>query len=285
VAGAEALGIGALLLSLAWPVSPELLGRTRAQTLAWYDRNGVRLAEQVSALETRREPVAIADVSPYAVLAVISTEDARFYDHHGVDLLATARAAWQNLAALRIVSGGSTLTQQLARLLLAEQAVRCGRQVPPRSWWQKAREAHLAVRLEQQLTKDAILAAFLNRAPFGNTAVGIEAAARRYFDTTAGGLSLAQAAYLAGLPKGPGTYMRHPRAARERQRFVLGLMRRRGVLTADEHARASAEPIRPGRYATRPRAIHAINAARARLAASGGYHGFVCPAYRVLEAG
>lgn len=253
------------------PVDAERLALAPVQSLRWVDRHDRPLAERVGALDARLAPVRLEDVSPHVVGALIAAEDRRFLAHPGVDLLATLRAAWQNLTHLQVVSGGSTLTQQLARLLETERALRAGTPPPARGLWQKLREAHLALRLERTLDKPQILEAFLNRAPFGNTAIGIEAAAQRYFAASAAALSAAQAAYLAGLPKGPTAYdpARSPERAMARQRRVLAAMRSRGALTEAQHERALAEPVRPRLHAPAPAAPHAVALARFSLEQQG----------------
>ncbi|MEE8408737.1 MAG: transglycosylase domain-containing protein, partial [Myxococcota bacterium] len=256
---------------LRWPLPADTLHMGPAQSTQWTDRYGALLADQVSAVQTRSEQVSLDAISPHVVLAVLAAEDRRFFHHAGVDPLATARAAWQNLVELRVVGGGSTLTQQLARLLSTEQALLAGHRPPARSLAQKLREARLALRLEATFSKRMILTAFLNRAPFGNLAVGIEAAAQRYFGCTSGTLSVAQAAYLVGLPKGPTQYnpLRHPEAAKARQHRVLAAMRRREMITAGQLERALREPIAVRRRGARSTPMHAIDLARQVIVASG----------------
>ncbi|MFC1610904.1 penicillin-binding protein 1C [Myxococcota bacterium] len=261
----------AMVLASIWPLPDDVLALGNAQSTIWVDRHGARLAHHGSALDTVTDPVSLDQVSPDLVLAILAAEDHRFFKHPGIDALATARAAWQNLCELRIVSGGSTITQQLARLLYTESALLAGQEAPARDLWQKLKEARLALRLEVTFDKDTLLEAFLSRAPFGNLAVGIEAASHRYFGVGADSLSLAQAAYLAGLPKGPTHYnpIRWPERAQARQRYVLGLMLVNGMITGGQHQRALAETVGPSLHAMAHGFVHAIDLARTTLTEAG----------------
>ncbi len=268
---AAAVGGLGLTLSLLWPLRDRVLDRRQLQSTVWLDRHGERLAAAPGALDTWSEPVTLGQVSPHVILALLAAEDRRFYSHPGVDPLAMARAAVQNLVELRVVSGGSTLTQQLARLLAAEEAGLAGLPPPPRTLGQKLREAHLALRLELQYDKQELLTAFLGRAPFGNRAVGITAAAERYFGVDPARLSLAQAAFLAGLPKGPSHYdpIRRGERARDRQRRVLERMLAAEMITAGQAERALAEPIEAQLRLPPADARHAVGLAREQLGDAG----------------
>ncbi|MGH6718467.1 MAG: transglycosylase domain-containing protein, partial [Alphaproteobacteria bacterium] len=136
-------------------------------------------------------------IDPDVVAAVLAVEDRRFFAHEGVDVVGLGRALVANVLAGRVVQGGSTITQQLAKNLFLG---------PERTFTRKARELVLALRLEHTFTKREILALYLNRAYFGAGAWGIDAAARRYFNRSAGDLTLAQAAMLAGLLRAPSRY-------------------------------------------------------------------------------
>lgn len=167
--------------------------------------------------------------------AIVAAEDQRFWRHHGVDLLALMRAVRQNVTSLRVVSGASTLSTQVIRLVEPRR----------RHLGTKLVEAFRALQLERAYDKREILAQYLNRAPFGGNIVGIEAAARRYFGKSAEDLSLAEAALLAGLPQSPARLRpdRHPQRARERQRYVLDRMLACGFITEAERADALAQPV------------------------------------------
>src|SRR5215468_1886107 len=168
--------------------------------------------------------------------AVVATEDARYYSHHGVDPTGIARAIYQNFRHHRIVEGGSTITQQLAKVLFL---------TPDKSLERKLKEAVLAVLLERRYSKDRILELYLNQIYFGHGAFGVEAAARTFFGKSVGELTLAESALLAGLPKAPTTYspFDHPDAAKRRRVTVLGRMVDTGVLGADQAKRAGAADL------------------------------------------
>lgn len=232
------------------------------------DRHGRPLAMELSAMETRQVPVSLTDVSPHVVSALLAAEDRRFHRHGGIDLLATGRALRDNITQLRVVSGGSTLTQQLARLLHEDAARASGEAVPERSLGEKLVEARTALRLEYHHPKDVILTAFLNRAPFGNTATGIEAAARRYFNVSAKALTLAQSAFLVGLVRGPSFYnpFTHRERIDRRTARILERMATLGWVTEGQLNDALAEEVSPRRYSPGRRAVHAVALARTELA-------------------
>jgi penicillin-binding protein 1C len=204
------------------------------------DRHGRLLYQAVDAVRGASRPVRLAAIAPSLRLATIAVEDASFESNPGVDLLASFRALAQNISAGHIVSGGSTITQQLARLRYLPTDQRTSQSLD-----RKLVESWLAVRLTQTLGKETVLEQYLNSAPYGNLAVGVEAAAWTYFGRPARELSLAEAALLAGLPQAPTDYdpFTHPAAARGRQQVVLDLMLRRGMLTPTEVETARAEPL------------------------------------------
>ena len=160
----------------------------------------------------------------YLPQAVIAIEDRRFRSHYGVDVIGLARATIRNLLAGRIVEGGSTLTQQLAKNLFLK---------PERTMRRKFQEMILAVWLEANYSKDEILEIYLNRVYFGAGTYGAEAASRRYFGKSARHVTLAEAAILAGLLKAPTRYAptRNPEGANERSRLVLNNMAEEGYIT------------------------------------------------------
>lgn len=187
-----------------------------------FGSDGSPLAEFWS--EERRELAAIPEIPPLLIRSFIAAEDARFFEHHGVDFKGTLRAFLTNLKAGGIVQGGSTITQQVTRSLLLSRK---------RSFARKIREAILATRLERYLTKDQILYLYLNQIYFGNRAYGVEAAAHNYFHKNLDKLGLGEMALLAGLPKAPISYspFRHPEKARERQTYVLSRLLKEGAIT------------------------------------------------------
>ncbi len=179
----------------------------------------------------------LEEMSPYIPMAVIAIEDRRFKSHFGIDPMGISRAMAANLMAGRLVQGGSTLTQQLAKNLFLE---------PKRDIGRKVQEAILALWLESRFTKDEILELYLNRVYFGSGAYGVDAAARRYFNKSARDVNLAESALLAGLLKAPSTLSpaRNPKGAEERAQVVLGSMRRAGFVTDGEVATALTQEAR-----------------------------------------
>ena len=199
-----------------------------------YDADGHQLA--VLRREFR-EPVSLADVPRHVVDAVLVAEDRRFFEHSGVDARAVTRAAIANFAAGEVQQGGSTITQQVVKLLYMPEAER-----DPDT---KLREAMLARDLEQQRTKAEILTEYLNAVYFGEGAYGIEAAAQTYFRVSTSELNLAQAALLAAIIRAPEslTPTRHPDAAQLRRDDVLRRMAEDGRIDAAARDAALAEPI------------------------------------------
>jgi penicillin-binding protein 1A len=176
-----------------------------------------------------------AEFSPWLVKAVVATEDRRFFEHDGVDLRGLARAALANALAGRVVQGGSTITQQLAKNLFL---------TPERTLARKLKELVLAVWLESRFDKRSLMAIYLNRVYFGGGAYGAEAAARRFFAKSAADLSLPEAAMLAGLLKAPSRFAptHDLAAARTRAALVLDNMAAVGLIDAAEAAEAKARP-------------------------------------------
>ncbi|MEZ4294607.1 MAG: penicillin-binding protein 1C [Polyangiaceae bacterium] len=199
------------------------------------DRHGVPIREYRAKDGMRARWVPLSEMGSRVPVAMIAAEDLRFRSHPGVDPLAIARAGGQAVFHRRLVSGASTLTQQLARNLFER----------PRTAAGKLHEMALAVRIEASLSKDQILEEYLNRIPFGPGVRGIEAASRFYFDKPSSDLSLAESAALAGLPRGPSLYNPKKGTARllQRRNTVLARMRSAGLAPDDEIDRALAEPL------------------------------------------
>ncbi len=172
------------------------------ETTRILDRNGNVLYEILDPTAGRRTYVPLEKISPYMVAATVATEDKDFYSHPGFDLSAIFRAFLQNYrSGGEVVSGASTITQQLARALLFSPEERF-----ERSYLRKVREAILAAEITRRYSKDEILELYLNEFYFGNLAYGVEAAAQTYFRTSAEKLTLAQASFLAGLIQAPSVY-------------------------------------------------------------------------------
>jgi penicillin-binding protein 1A len=188
----------------------------------------------------KRTPVQLDDVPDILVKALIATEDSRFYSHHGLDFRGIARAMYRNVRARRILEGGSTLTQQLAKVLFL---------TPERSVMRKLKEMVLALKIEQRYTKREILSLYLNQIYFGSGAYGVEAAAQTYFGKPAKDLSLPECALLAGLPRSPKYYspFQSRQNALARRQYVLKRMVTAGVISAAqaEDAGRAALPDQP----------------------------------------
>jgi penicillin-binding protein 1A len=184
---------------------------------------------------TGGEAVGLHEMSPYIPQAVIAIEDRRFYSHFGVDPIGLSRAMASNLAAGRMVQGGSTLTQQLAKNMFLK---------PERTLERKVQEVLLSLWLERKHSKDQILEMYLNRVYFGSGAYGVEAASRRYFGKSARYVSLSEAALLAGLLKAPSKLSpaRDPKAAGDRADLVLAAMREQGFIGKKEFSVALKAP-------------------------------------------
>ena len=230
---------------LAWyaydlPDVDQALAATRAPTVTLLAADGAVIATRGDLYGL---PVGLDKLPAVLSRAVLATEDRRFYSHFGVDIIALARAALANYRAGRIVQGGSTITQQVAKNLFL---------TPERTIKRKVQELLLSFWLESKLSKDQILAVYLNRVYLGSGAYGIEAAARRYFARSARSLSAYQSAMLAGMLKAPSRYnpISDPKAAAKRTRVVLANMVAAGYLTADQ-AKSVAEGKGDARVATR----------------------------------
>jgi len=200
-----------------------------------YDENDELITEfQIE----RRIFVPLAKIPQTLRDAVVAVEDWRFYSHFGVDPMGVARAIYQNFRHGRIVEGGSTITQQLAKVLFL---------TPDKSLDRKLKEVLLALQLERRYSKDQILEMYLNQVYFGHGAYGVEAAAHTYFGKPVTELSIREAALLAGLPRAPTIYspFNHPEAARRRRTSVSARRRaeaRVGQVTRTTSTRAGMDP-------------------------------------------
>jgi membrane peptidoglycan carboxypeptidase len=198
--------------------------------------------------DQNRTVVAPEDIAPAMKAAIVAIEDRRFYDHQGVDWQGTLRAMVANSASGDVVQGASTLTQQFVKnyqLYVAarteSERLKATEQTPAR----KLREIRIALRLEKKLTKDQILAGYLNIVFLGNNAYGVAAAAQTYFNTTADKLSVPQAALLAGMVRSTSGYdpVTHPSAAMDRRNVVISAMADQGMITKEQEAEAKATPL------------------------------------------
>lgn len=204
------------------------------------DRNGRALYDVIDQENGRHTILPLADIPLPLRQATIATEDKTFYTNPGVDLLGVLRAVWANAQEGEIVSGGSTITQQVARNLLFSSEERTEISIR-----RKVREMVLAWQISRKYDKDGILALYLNQSYYGGMAYGVEAAARTYFSKAAADLTLAEGALIAGLPQAPALYnpLIAPESAKARQAVVLGLMLRQGYLTQEQHDLAIREPL------------------------------------------
>ncbi len=199
-----------------------------------FDRNGELLYEIFA--DENRTPVEINDLPEHLIHATISIEDKNFYRHFGIDLRGVARALLTRARGGRL-EGGSTLTQQLVKVSLLTRE---------RTWERKAKEAVLTLAVEALYSKDEILEMYLNHVPYGGTAWGVEAAAQTFFGKPARDLSLAESAYLAGLPQSPSRYSpfgNTPELGKERQKEVLRRMSEDKHITKEEADKAVAEEL------------------------------------------
>jgi len=200
-----------------------------------YDREGNIVAKLHG--EENRIPVSLEEMSPHFIDAVLAIEDQRFYSHFGVDPIRIAGAMVANIKSGRIVQGGSTITQQLVGLSKLDRT--------EKSYKRKIQEALLAIKVEREYEKDQILEFYLNRAYFGHSAYGVEAAAQTYFGKHAKDLNIQEAAMLAGIIQNPYKHspLRNMEAAKERRAVVLNAMVDFGKLTTEEAAKLKETPI------------------------------------------
>lgn len=240
---AVGLAVAWMLLwyAVPWLVAmPEGLAEPEAPGAVVLDRDGVRIASLPGRDYYHTEPVRLREVPEALVKATLAAEDKRFFRHGGVDVLALGRAVVLNAAGGEIISGASTITQQLAK-----------NANPPgsRNLSAKVREFFQARRMEMCMNKEEILEAYFNRLDYGNLRRGPAAAARFYFGKEMSQLSLAECALLAGLPQGPSRLnpLRHPERALERRNRVIRRMREEGMFAVEMLDRAAREPLFSGK--------------------------------------
>ncbi|MBU2417442.1 MAG: PBP1A family penicillin-binding protein, partial [Alphaproteobacteria bacterium] len=219
------------------PDTSALYDIDRQPSITYLDRNGALIAVRGSQMAPPADLDALPDYVPAAFIAI---EDRRFYHHPGFDPIGMTRAVAANMRAGRVVQGGSTLTQQLAKNLFLS---------PDQNLKRKMQELMLAVWLEMKFSKEEILALYLNRVYFGAGAYGIEAASQRYFDKGAKDLTVGEAALLAGLLKAPSRYspVSESERAAARATVVLNEMVDAGVISPEQRAQAVTEPVRVSR--------------------------------------
>ncbi|MDR2368349.1 MAG: transglycosylase domain-containing protein [Deltaproteobacteria bacterium] len=218
-------------------VSPVLLGA-----------DGEPLYVGISADQELAIPLSLDRMGEIFPRIAVAVEDKRFFSHPGVDPLALARAAFQNIKNRRVISGASTITVQLVRLS----------QPRPRNLWSKMVEFFQALRLERELGKDEILTVYLNRAPFGGNVRGVGAAAAIYFGKSPADLTLGESAVLVALLRGPSIYRpdRWPGRAKVRRDMVLSILRGKGAISEGDERRARLEPVTGKRFSPPRKAPH-----------------------------
>ena len=243
-----ACGVALLLWLRLGPLPDGLLDEPQLSTMV-VDRRGVQLYEARGGDGTRTVTLTAASLPPTLVAATVAAEDRRFWSHSGVDAIAVLRAAKTNVVERSLVEGGSTITQQVAKLLL-------NRNTPSRTrgWSAKIHEALIALRLEHRFTKRELLAMYLNLAGYGNQVSGVERASQLYFGVSSSMLTPAQAAFLAGLPQRPTGFnpFRRRDAAIARQRSVLKRMHAAGSLSEHDLSVAREEQLNFARGAASP---------------------------------
>ena len=213
-----------LWLSRDLPDPNKLIDRDIPESTKIYDRTGENILYEIHG-DQKRTIVKLAEIPDYVKWATITAEDRSFYQHHGFNFLAIARSLILNPLMGKRIAGGSTLTQQLVKnaILTGERSVA-----------RKIKEFVLAYRIEQKFSKDEILQMYLNEIPYGSTAYGIEAAARRYFGISAKDLNLAQAAALAAIPQAPTYYYNHKDDLVARQEYILKEMQKLGYIKDEQ---------------------------------------------------
>ncbi len=233
VAGGLLVTLALVLLNDRLPPLDAMLDYRPRMPLRVYTADGQLIGEFG---EERRTFVHIEDVPQVVKNAVLAAEDARFFEHMGVDPIGVARAALVNLVAGGTEQGASTITMQLAREFFLSSE---------RTYTRKIVEVLLALRIEDNLTKEQIFELYLNQIYLGKRSYGFAAASQTYFGKPLSKLGAAEAAVLAGLPKAPSRFnpMVNPKRAIERQRYILGRMRDNGFLSDDEYRAALAQPL------------------------------------------
>ena len=246
------------------PIPRDLLDDSTATSTVIVDRHGVPLYEALSGDGARSVRLDAERLPAILAAATVAAEDRRFYSHPGIDPVAIVRAAARNVAERAVVEGGSTISQQTAKLLLSRRSPRRSRGLAA-----KIHEAVLAQRLEHRFTKRQILALYLNSAAYGNQAVGAGRASYEYFGHDASMLTPAQAAFLAGLPQRPSGFnpYRHPASAFARQQVVLRRMLRAGAVTPAQAREAADERLSFARAGAPFAARHFVE----RVLSEGGH--------------
>ena len=219
---------------------------------AFYDVNGKLFHVKLSPSSEWQIPIRLDDMGKWLPLVAIGAEDGRFWRHSGIDFLALGRAIFQDITRLRRVSGASTITSQVIRMSISEPRGR------KRNIATKIQEFLMASKLEKILSKQEILEAYLNLAPFGGNIRGVQAASLVYFGKSASQISPGEACLLIGMLKGPTLYRpdTRPEAARKRRNNIINLMERKKIFSHDEARRARLEDLPRRKFELPRRAYH-----------------------------
>ncbi|MEG3849938.1 transglycosylase domain-containing protein, partial [Microcoleus sp. herbarium13] len=239
--GVLSIGSGALIYGL-WILYTLDKGLPDVNDLSAFNRDGtltIKAADNTILLQSgpaTRDKLKLKEIPELLIKAFIAIEDRRFYEHRGVDYQGIARSIVSNLVARDLVQGGSTITQQLARVVFLNQE---------RSFRRKVREALLAQKIERELNKEQVLERYLNLVYLGSDAYGVADAALVFFSKTVDKLTLAEMATLAGLPPAPSEYspLVNPNIAKQRRNLVLQEMQEAKVITEAQAKEAMAEPM------------------------------------------
>ncbi|HIE27252.1 TPA: penicillin-binding protein 1C [Candidatus Poribacteria bacterium] len=232
---------GILIFGLSFRFTPLLFPIPKAgieqkwfRSMKFYDRDG-NLLQEVLSKDSRSVYVSIDHVSPYFLKAIIASEDKNFYRHKGLDYRAILRAIYQNIRSKKIVSGASTITLQLSRM------IHPGR----RTLIKKIKEAYFAYRLEAGMDKKSILEEYINHIPMGGNLYGVESAAKAYFGISSSDLTLAQATFLASIPNSPTRLnpYHNLKGIKRRQKYILEKMCEQSLVTAERIERILKENV------------------------------------------
>jgi penicillin-binding protein 1C len=232
--GILVFGLGFRFTPLLFPIQKEDIEQKSFHSVKFYDRDG-NLLQEVLSKDSRSLHVSIDHVSPYFLKAIIASEDKNFYRHKGIDYLAILRAIYQNIKSKEIVSGASTITLQLSRMINPGK----------RTVIKKTKEAYFAYRLEAGMDKKSILEEYINRIPMGGNLYGVESAAKAYFGLSASDLTLAQATFLASIPNSPiqlNPY-HNLKGIKKRQEYILEKMCEQGLIPKERLARILKENV------------------------------------------
>lgn len=229
--------LGLILIFVAFPIPEQVLHPESKSPTQILDRNGKLLYEVRQPDYGSQDFLPLKDIPPRIIDALLATEDRSFYSHWGISIRSIMRALWQNYEAGKVVSGGSTITQQLVRNRLQPER---------RGYAYKLYEMFLALKLETKLSKEEILEAYLNTAYFGEQTYGIKAASKTYFDKSPRELSLAEVAFLIGLLQSPSGFNPYQNfeSAKNRQLIVLKSMKNVGVISTQQFEESEGEKIR-----------------------------------------